>query len=76
MSISLWLLLIHAYCDYELTCGGFFPITTCKKQLRISVSFSKAEGWGSVTLLKIGIFRFCEEVYCPKSTNILSTLSY
>ena len=75
VSISLWLLLTHAYCDYELTCDGFFPITICKKELWISVSFSKAEGWGSVTLLKIGIFTFCEEGYCSKSTNILPTLS-
>ena len=75
VSISLWLLLTHAYCDYELTCDGFFPITICKKELWISVSFSKAEGWGSVILLKIGIFTFCEEGYCPKSTNILPTLS-
>ena len=54
---------------------GFFLLQYVKKLLRISISFSKAESWGSVTLLKIGIFTFCEEGFCPKSTNILPTLS-
>ena len=54
---------------------GFFLLQYVKKSCGLVLVLTKAEGWGSVTLLKIGIFTFCEEAYCPKSPNILPTLS-
>ena len=53
---------------------GFFLLQYVKKSCGLVLVLTKAEGWGSVTLLKIGILRFAKKpivpnplTFCPHS---------